>query len=168
MRKVSLIIMSIAAIVLVTSCIIYSFMDENEKNAAIGDVVKLNDWNITVNSMSFEKTIDEYKSVNNTASEGNIFLVLDITIKNIGTKKASFLPWFSFNKSNAKIIFDDTYEISPTILYYDKDLHNKTLNPLSESNGILVFEVAQEIENSDKPLVTSITDNSVKIDIKLR
>lgn len=199
MKKISLIIFTaISVIALITGCIKTppkpQKVDDNKESSvnttevdnqpsttekttesakdetfAIGDVIKLNGWNITVNSVSFEEKIAQSQYFSFTPDEGSVYLVLDITVKNVGTTADSFMPSFSLNNSGAQIIYDDTYKFScSTLLGYDKDLNDKHLNPLAEANGILVFSVVNEVKDSDKPLIARIVDDNVKLDIKLR
>ncbi len=193
MKKIGLILMLMALLVLVTGCVNYPTVqkpqivqeskdspDTSEDNStnentlpsedtfSIGDTIKLNDWNITVNSVSFEKTISESTFLKRTADEGNVYIVLDIKIKNVGTKEQTFFPWISLSTCDAKVIFDNTYEFSSFETLFEKDLHGKTVNPLSEYSGFLAFEAAQEVESSDKPLVIKIIDNNSEMKVKLR
>ncbi len=141
----------------------------DDETFSIGDVIKLNDWNVTVNAMSFEEKIAQSEYFGFTPDEGNVYLVLDITVKNVGTKADCFLPSFTLNNSGVKIIYDGTYEYSSSnLLGYDKDLHDKQLNPLTELNGIIAFSVVNEVKDSNKPLVVRIVNNNVKLNIKLR
>ncbi len=79
------------------------------------------------------------------------------------------MPSFTLNNSGVKIIYDGTYEYSSSnLLGYDKDLHDKQLNPLTELNGIIAFSVVNEVKDSNKPLVVRIVNNNVKLNIKLR
>lgn len=143
--------------------------DKKEEAFAIGDVVRLNDWNITVNSFSFEEKIESTQYTSFKPDEGNSYLVIDITVKNIGDVANTFIPTVSLKKTGAKIIYDGTYEFSGTnLLGYDKDLHDKHINPLADFNGILAFQVSNEVVDSDKPLVIRITDNNVDMNVNLR
>ena len=56
-----------------------------EKNYKIGETVKTEKWDIRINNAKFvDKIIDN--NIRFTPSEGNKYLVINLTVKNTGTK----------------------------------------------------------------------------------
>lgn len=143
--------------------------EPKEQYFQIGDIVHINDWYVTVNSFSFE---DKIKSSEYTAfkpDEGSVYLVLNITVKNVGTVANKFLPTISLEDTKIRLLYDNQYKFSSTnLLGYSEDLHDKFLNPLAEATGILAFEVVTEVRDSDKPLVLQLTDEGVLLNVEMR
>ena len=113
---------------------------------SLGETVTLDKWEITVNSAEAAERIENSAYTSFTPDEGNVYIVVNVTIKNIDTNSATFLPSFSMNKDiKAKLVYGD-YEFSTTnLLGYSEDLHNTTLNPLSSKTGVIAFSVTKEI-----------------------
>ncbi len=143
-------------------------MDTEPVTFSIGDVVKLNDWNVTVNSFEFVDILQE-DFARYEPDEGNKFAVIHMTIKNVGSTEQTFLERYSFEDNDAKLIYDGQYEFSiKELLSYGPDLRSCTMNPLAEKTGVIVFEVVKELTESDKPLVLKIMNNNVALNINLR
>lgn len=137
---------------------------------SLGESGTLVDWEITVTNMDLLDSIaNTYGSFN--ADAGNKFLVVSITVKNNGKTADSFLPSFSFGDDViAKILYSDGYEFSATqLLAYDKDLHDKTLNPLSSADGEIAFQVPDVVSDSiDEALILHFSSGKNNLDFKLR
>lgn len=119
---------------------------------SVGEMTTLGDWEITLNS--YEVT-DSIKATYGSFSpdEGNKYVSVELTIKNIGTTADTFLPSFSFGNKDisAKIKYQEKYEYTASnLLAHDSDLHDKTTNPLSSLTGIIAFEIIEEAAISDE------------------
>jgi len=112
----------------------------------VGNTVKLDNWEITLNSFSIENEIrEEYWKY--APDEGNNYVICNLTVKNIGKKADTFLAYI-LTDSYAKILYED-YEFSRTnLITYDKDLSQSVINPLSCVTGVMVFSVTEDIANS--------------------
>lgn len=136
----------------------------------LGESATLGDWEITVTNMELLDSIpNSYGSFN--PDSGNKFLVVSVTVTNNGKTADSFLPSFSFGEDvNAKVLYSDGYEFSATrLLAYDKDLHDKTLNPLSSVDGEIAFQVPEIVSSStEEPLTLHFSAGKNSFDVKLR
>lgn len=143
--------------------------NDDEKTFNLCDTVKVNNWNITVNSLEYKKSIPNGEYFEFTPDSGNKYAVANITIKNIGTSADTFLNTFSLTSNSVNLIYDDKYNYSSCrLLGSDDDLHDKTCNPLTEVTGIIAFQVPEEVESSDKPLHLTIVDKSTNLIVKIR
>lgn len=135
----------------------------------IGETITFGIWEITLNLFTTSSEIEaDYLCFK--PDEGNIYLVGNITIKNIGTDAGTFLPSFSLSQDvRARIIYDGTYEFTPiNLLGHNDDLHDETINPLSSKTGIIVFSVAEEAAESEKSLVLILEQGDESIEYVLR
>lgn len=132
--------------------------------------VKLNDWSITVTNMKIVASIDSDYMTYSPSDEESKFAKVSVKIKNNGKKAVSFLPSYSFGDDiYAKILYDDGYEfISTSLLGYNKDMHNSSINPLSSEKGIIAFEIPNEVAKSKDELILSFTEGEETINIKIR
>ncbi len=135
---------------------------------AIGDTVSVGDWNVTVNSFEFLDSIanGDYFSFN--PDDGNKYAVANVTVKNVGSSSNTFLKSYSA-KDGVSIKYDGQYTYSSThLLGLDTDLHDQTLNPLTEFSGIIAFSVPNEVVESDGPLTLNLKCDRTEMIINLR
>ena len=139
-----------------------------EKKYKIGETVKTEKWDITINNAKFvDKIIDNSRRF--TPSEGNKYLVINLTVKNTGTKNDTFL-------SNINLITDDLtthitykdYNFSGiSLIGYSEDLFEKSLNPLSSKNGVLTFEISSEVSDKLNEMSMIFKEGTKKYTINL-
>lgn len=111
-----------------------------------GETVKLGNWEITVNSAEAVDKIDGNYNTAFKPSEGNKYVVINTTVKNVDTNSDTFLPSISMSKDVKVKVHYGEYEFSSTsLLAHNDDLHDTTLNPLSSKTGIIVFSVVSNI-----------------------
>lgn len=73
----------------------------------------------------------------------------------IGTSMGTFLPVMAITDDDitVKLIYDGKYEFSLTnFLGLSGQLYMESLNPLASKTGTIIFQVAEEVETSGKPL----------------
>lgn len=134
----------------------------------VGDTAQLGDWEITVNSVeavdSIQNTYGAFKP-----DEGNKYIAINVTAKNLGTEKSTFLPTYGFSGTiGAKIVYGE-YEFSGTnLLGYDDDLHDTSLNPLSSKTGIMAFSVAEEVAEDLSELHLVFSEKGSDCDFSLQ
>ncbi len=120
----------------------------------MGSTATLGEWEISVTDFAFTTTIDNgYGSF--VPDDGSQYGVVHVTVTNTGKTAATFLSSFGINSSNthAKILYADGYEFSPTtLLGYDGDMHDTSLNPLASKSGQIAFEMPESVVNSTEPL----------------
>ena len=124
----------------------------------IGDAIKTDKWEITVNSVDVTDELKE-EFIKFEPDEGNKYLVITLTAKNIGKEKDTFLATYS-SKIKLKVNYKD-YEFSGTnLIGYDNNLIGKSANPLSSISGIVAFEIADEIADYKDEMSLTIKDLS--------
>lgn len=125
-------------------------------------------WEITVNDFSYKNSISvgllrEYRS-----EDGSKYCVINLTVKNIGKEAATFLPYISWgDEAVAKIKWKDYEYIRSELLFVNDTLSSETLNPLVSTTGDIVFELPDEIIESDTPPVLVITAGGKKFTCEL-
>lgn len=120
--------------------------EAEEKTVKFGETIIFNEFEITVDSAEVKESIQISKYTEYTPDEGNAYIAVSATIKNIDTNSAIFLPTYSFeNDIRAKLVSGDYEFISSVLLSYSGDLHDTRLNPLSSKSGVIAFSVAKEI-----------------------
>lgn len=144
-----------------------SSSEENsvEQNFKIGETITTQKWEITVDSVNATEEIKEdYGGFK--ADEGNKYVVVNVSVKNIGKEADTFLPSFGLSDDiHAKIMYED-YEFSGTnLLGSDNDIHDAYINPLSTKSGIMAFSLASEIadKTNELSLVISEGDNTYRV-----
>lgn len=129
-------------------------VEQPKKNKLIiGDIITIDDWEITLNSFYVTDSIKNSEYTSYEADEGSKYVVVDLTVKNLGTKANTFVEYISLTneKVTCKIIYQNKYEYSSTnLLAYDNDLHHTTLNPLESYTGILAYSVVDEAAQSNE------------------
>lgn len=134
--------------------------ESEEKAVNFGETITFNEWEITVNSADIMECIETSSYTAFTPDKGNVYISVNLSIKNIDKNSASFLSSFSIGKNfRAKLVFGD-YEFSPTnLIGYSEDLHDTVLNPLSSKTGIIAFSVTKEITDLESFHLVLFNDN---------
>lgn len=142
--------------------------EESPKVQNPGDTITLGNWEITVNSASVSELIEGDHNIGFKPDEGNKYVVVNTTVKNIGTESDTFLPNFSVGGDIRARMNHGEYEFkATTLLGNDDDLHNANLNPLSSKTGIIVFSIADEAAIIDELTITfSLKDEKVTYSLK--
>lgn len=122
---------------------------------SLGETGTLGDWEVTVSKIEFLDSIQNGDFISFNPDEGNKFAVVSLTISNQGKESDTFLPSIGMGDDvSAKILYGDGYEFSSTyLLGYELELHDASLNPLSSKDGIIAFEVPQQVvDDTESPL----------------
>lgn len=149
-----------------------STMDDtlkSEKPLKIGKEGTLGDWSITVTSAEATDSIAaDYGSY--TPDDGNKYFSVSVSVTNNSKTAETFLKSYSLSTDlQAKLLYGDGYEFSATqLMGYKKSLHNETLNPLSNKEGVIAFEIPNDVADSDKKLVLQFTINNKSLKFKVR
>ncbi len=112
----------------------------------IGDTATTENWEITVNSAEVVEKIDGDFGTYFKPDEGNKYLVVNLSVKNISKDAETFLPYVGFGDDiSAKVKYQD-YEFSSTnLLGHSEEMHDSHINPLSSKTGIIAFSLANEV-----------------------
>lgn len=124
---------------------------ESEELLTVGTTATLGDWEITLESFeTLNKISDGLMAF--VPNEGNLYVSVNLTIKNNGTEPKIFWPTIATGKYiHGKIIYQGQYEYSAdNLLGHDEELHDKHLNPLSSASGILAFSIPSDIADSEE------------------
>lgn len=139
---------------------------EESESYKIGDVVQLGDIQYTIHGVEQASTIgSEYV---NTEANG-VFLVVDLTVKNIGNESAMVTSSF-FKLKNGEKTFDAD---SSAMIYINQEgnssLFLDNLNPDVEMSGKVVFDISQETADSENLVLQAQTGywGTETVDIQL-
>ena len=119
-----------------------------ETNLDLKKAGTVGDWKIKVSKVAAKSKIKTSKYLEAKADKGNLLVIVNATVTNNGKEKATFLP--SVGRENtmvtAKLIYKDGYEYMPSyIAGYDKDLTNKSIDPLAKKSGVIAFNVPKKV-----------------------
>lgn len=145
--------------------------EETAAELAVGNSATLGDWGITVTSWEIVPEIqDSTGFLSFTPTEGNQFIVISATVTNNGTEAATFLPSFALNNDvTAKIYYNGEYEYSSTnLLGEESELHDASLNPLTNKSGTITYDVPSAVTAGTEPLVITFEAGTESITFKLR
>lgn len=133
--------------------------EDEPETYALGDTVTLNDFEITVDSWEATKKIASSAYTSFNSDEGSTYIVVTLSIKNVGTSASTLISTYSIGRdaATAKIYYQGEYEYTGTnLLGYSEDLHDDQLNPLESKTGVLAFSLPDEAaESSDLTFVLS-------------
>ena len=109
----------------------------------------------------FDITVNSIEAVNEitterrryTASPGNMYVVLNVSVRHSGTRADRFLPR---PVGGPSIIFDTDVRYRPTeLIGHPDDFHGVLMQPLSTRTGIIVFTIPEEVIMSGRPFTFS-------------
>ena len=120
----------------------------------------VSNWEVTVNDFYYTKSVDAGLLSAYTAEDGSKFCIINITVKNTGTKAETFLPYVSWEGDPVAKIHWNQYEYIRSDLALSNDnLSSETLNPLVSTTGDIAFKLPDEVIDSGVPPVLVITAN---------
>lgn len=114
----------------IVETIVPTIEQKKEINPKVGDVTNLGDREFTVNSVKRTNTLGY-----STPKSGKEFIVVNVTIKNLGTEEVSYNP-FDFKVQDANGAQEST-----TFASLDDNLSSGTLASNGKVSGSMVFEV---------------------------
>lgn len=126
-----------------------------EEEISLGKkVTLLDDWKVTVKKMEVKNSIDKGGGFVFKSDKGQTYVCVTMTIKNNGKEAAKLFPRVGMRDTmcTATLFYDD-YEYKPTSLIgFDKDLMDKTIQPLTGKTGIVAFQVPKKVAKKKKKL----------------
>ncbi|PUA40490.1 hypothetical protein C8Z91_03245 [Paenibacillus elgii] len=138
---------------------------EEAKVLKTGEKFTLKDWEVTLDSFEFNKSVKD-KMFSSSASDGNKFLVLQLSVTNNGTAAESFVKMIG--GTSIKAIYNDKYEYKVTITMIDGDLSKSSIQPLSTNKGFTVIEMPDKVADAPESLVVVFESGGAKSTVKLR
>ena len=133
-----------------------------QKVYSLGDTVEIGNFQITASSVEVTDRVASpiSETVGFKPEEGSKYVVINTSVKNIGTDNNTFLPTIGTVKKDisVKLVYGNYEFQSTNLLGHSDDLHTTSLNPLSSKTGFIAFQVADEVAQdlSDVKLVFSL------------
>ena len=142
---------------------------EAAASLALGEAGTIGNWQVAVTGSETAKRVDE-DMMYFEASEGNQYIMIDVTVENTGKQAASFLSMVTIDGSpDAKLIYGDGYEYKPTgLIGSEKELQDVSVSPLEKKNGRITFEVPDTVVESDEPITLTITNGTDTLNYTIR
>lgn len=142
---------------------------EAAASLALGEAGTIGNWQVAVTGSETAKRVDE-DMMYFEASEGNQYIMIDVTVENTGKQAASFLSMVTLDGDpDAKLIYGDGYEYKPTgLMGSKKELQDIPVNPLEKKDGRITFEVPDTVAESDEPLTLTITNGTDTLNYAIR
>lgn len=142
---------------------------EATASLALGETGTIDNWRVTATGSETAKRVDE-DMMYFEASEGNQYIMIDVTVENTGKQAASFLSMVTLDGDpDAKLIYGDGYEYKPTgLMGSEKELQDTPVNPLEKKDGRMTFEVPDTVVESDEPLTLTITNGTDTLNYAIR
>ncbi len=126
-----------------------------EKDLALGTSYTSNDCEITVNKISMSKkckvSLGSNVSTSREAGEGNVFIIIDCDVKNVGTSEADMYSSEDIFKVSA--LYDGKYSYEQERSMVGED----NIAPLSEMQECVLIEVPAVVADGTEPLELTFT-----------
>lgn len=137
---------------------------------SLGEEGMIQDWSVTVTGIDFLSEVQANEFSSYRPEEGNLYLIVNLSVTNKGKQADRFMPSISLNSDvSVKILYGDGYEFSSTqFLAYDEDMHDTQLNPLSSKTGIAAFEVPESISKDTEVLILELSAGVETLCFQLR
>lgn len=118
---------------------------------------QIGDWDVKIKGSEVVDRVDDDYSYFEP-DEGNKYFVVEMSVENKGKQADSFLSAVSLDGDlSARLVYGDRYEFTQTgLLGYSQNILDESINPLTTKKGKLVFEVPQDVAESDGPFVLRI------------
>ncbi|GED62526.1 DUF4352 domain-containing protein [Lysinibacillus fusiformis] len=131
----------------------------------IGETFKLEDWEVTLESFEFNKTIIR-ESVSTEANEGNKFLILNFNVINNGTEADQLMK--PRDGASIKAVFNDKYDYEISLTLMDGDLHHENVRPLSTAKGFVAIEMPDNVVEASESISIFMEKEEDKVQINIR
>ncbi len=119
-------------------------INEKPKLPGYGETITAGNFEVTLNGYKFSKQVDTGNEFANIApQEGNRFLIMSVTYKNISDKSKMAFPGAVYIEYNGKTL---KYDHAETIPLEGWGLLLDQLNPLTSKTTKLVFKIPSEIK----------------------
>ncbi|MDO5100913.1 MAG: DUF4352 domain-containing protein [Eubacteriales bacterium] len=141
-----------------------------EEIGSVGDKAVLYNWEITVTQVNIVDSISDNQFFFAKPDDGNQFLQITISAKNLGKKMDTFLPTIGMGDDiRCKVVYQDEYEFTASrLITVSTDIHDRSINPLSETEGIIAFEIPDSVATATAPLILEFKSGSDQLKFKLR
>ncbi|TGE39623.1 DUF4352 domain-containing protein [Desulfosporosinus fructosivorans] len=137
------------------------------KNLAIGEKFKLKDWDVTLESFEFNKTVtNKRESMSSSTEDGNKYLILRLNVTNNGTKADGFIK--TIDGVSIKVVYNDKYEYKNTKTLFDGDLANDWIQPLASNKGFTVIKVPDKVADDSAGINVIFQLNDQTAQVKIR
>lgn len=123
--------------------------EEADTYSRIGIAYKVGDWEVTVNSIEFADEMRDSQYLSFDPGEGNLFLVINISVTNKWKKTDSFQKSSEAgNYVGIKLIYDGWYEYEPVSLpSYSNSFIDENIPALSSKTGDIIIKLPELIRN---------------------
>lgn len=119
----------------------------SESEYRMGEPITTGDVELTVLAASIRTKLSDGSIFSYAPDEGNVFLVIDLKLKNIGNEP------IRVDKSSFKLISGDM-RFSRTSIFSSEALSYESLNPDSKTEKFIIFEISENIaENHDFQII---------------
>lgn len=137
---------------------------------SLGDKTTIGDWKVTVKKVTVKSKINNGQYRVFKPDKGKKFVYVTMTVKNTGKEEATFLPRIGYADTmvSAKLYFKDYEYKATTLMSYDKDLLEKSIQPLESKTGIVTFEVPKKAAKSKSKLTLHLGTESDYVSYKLK
>ena len=135
--------------------------DEDESEPEVSNIVTVSeefefgDWSITVNSFETTESVSDGIMNFTPSDDGNLYLVVDMTVTNNGTSSQEFIPMFGGNRDmSVRVYYNEDFVYSPsTLLGHSDDISSlSSISALASRTGILAYSIPPIALDSDNSL----------------
>ena len=114
--------------------------EKNRQAAQIGEMARVGYFEITVNGARRSKTVKTKYDIE-TAADGSMYLILDVTVKCVDTESRTFLEGSAFAAYEGKELEYDKREI-----IMGTEMFSGGINPLTKKTGQIIYQVPAELD----------------------
>lgn len=139
--------------------------EEADTYSGIGIAYKVGDWEVTVNSIEFADEVLENQFISFNPGEGNLYLVINMSVTNKGKKTDSFQKSvLTGNYVDIKLIYDGEYEYEPIYLSeYSNSFDSESIPALSFKTGDIIIKLPELIRTEKEKNELILTYSKDKI-----
>ena len=135
--------------------------DTASEDIPLNTMVTIGNWDAKVTGLEFSPTYDAgFGSY--SASEGEKYAIVHMSVTNNGTTAETFLTNQSFSGDGikSKLFYQEKYEFGcANFLTADNDLNTAYIEPLAVKNGDVIFAVSDTIEESPELFYMALSLN---------
>jgi hypothetical protein len=131
-----------------------------DERLPIGQTATMGDLEVTVTGYSSpEEVKDSMGFQSYTPSDGNVFCLVSLSVKNNGKTSKTFISEYTFQKTNwPTLVYGDGYTYNASHgTVGPKDIVGESVAPLSTITGDVLFSVPPQVVSGDQPLTFNIS-----------
>lgn len=136
-----------------------------KKTLAVGEKFTLKDWDVTLESFEFNKSVKD-NIMSSSTEDGNKYLILRLNVTNNGTTGDDFIKMIG--GVSIKAVYNDKYEYQNSITLIDGDLAKKKIQPLSNVKGFTVIKVPDKVVEGPEGIDVIFQNDGQKAQVKIR